>query len=362
MYSSIEAYNSATGKDIYKSNDMDAVGKRRYWPTTRRFSPYESTHYAASYSSLENRDVLKTFQDSYERLRPDTSGAQTKPCNAALSCRDGPSCDEKAIETRAADVVENSNDNRDNNTLSYIGMIATAILRSPETKLTLAGIYTYMQKHFYGILSNRSGWRNTVRHNLSLHECFVKGEIAAEGKGRFWRIHPNYFEQFKCGKFNKNILQNSVPVFYRNLGNYRFPTARDGLALPPSYFSGSTWAPTFYPLISPSYPYPTLPLTQSTLPQTPAEDFHRVHTFRTCSSDCCSGCPGVRPLPAIQCSPYKLTPPAIPIENTVRSTSVNNNNIHWKICSCEIRSDLYYTGTASVDVDWDLNVAKTLNR
>ena len=324
MYSSIDAYNSVAVKEIYKNNDMDSVGKRRYWPTTRRYSPYEATHYPATISRLENQDVLKTFQDSYERLRTDANEVpQTKSCGVALSCRNGSSYPEKTIETRA-DVVESSNDSRDHNTLSYIGMIATAILRSPETKLTLAGIYTYMEKHFYGILSNRSGWRNTVRHNLSLHECFVKGEIAAEGKGRFWRIHPNYFEQFKCGKFNKNILQNSVPMFYRSLGNYRIPTPRDELALP-SYFPGSTWAPTFYPLISPSFSYPTLPLPQGSLPQTPTEDFHRVHAFRTCSNDCCSGCSGVRQLPAIQCSSYKLSPHAVPIENTLRSASVNNN-------------------------------------
>ncbi len=324
MYSSIEAYNSSTAK-VYKSNDMDSFGKRKYWPTTRRYSPYEPPHYPATYSGLENQDVLKTFQDSYERLRTDTNGAlpQTKSCSDALSCRDGSSCGDKAIETRAVE-VENSNDSRDSNGLSYIGMIATAILRSPETKLTLAGIYTYMEKKFYGILSNRPGWRNTVRHNLSLHECFVKGEIAAEGKGRFWRIHPNYLEQFKCGKFNKNILQNSVPMFYRSLGNYQFPTPTKDLALP-SFFPGSTWAPTFYPLISASYPYPTLPFPQGTPSQAPTEDFHRVHAFRTCSSDCCSSCPSVRQLPAIQYSSYKLPHQALPVQNTLRSHSINNN-------------------------------------
>jgi hypothetical protein len=329
MYSSIEAYNSNTAKEAYRNNGMDSFGKRKYWSTPRRYSPYEVSHYPATYSSYENQDVLKTFQDSYERLRSDTNEAlpQKKLCNDALSCRDGLTCSEKAVETHA-DVVENTNDSRDNNSLSYIGMIATAILRSSETKLTLAGIYTYMEKHFYGVLSNRPGWRNTVRHNLSLHECFVKGEIAAEGKGRFWRIHPNYFEQFKCGKFNKNILQNSVPMFYRSLGNYRIPTPREELALPP-FYPGSTWAPTFYPLISPSYPYPALPFPQGTPPQAPKDDFHRVHAFRTCSSDCCSSCPGIRQLPAIQCSSYRLTPQALPIENTLRSASVNNNsNIH----------------------------------
>ena len=319
MYSSIEMYDSSTSKAAYKSaNEMDSFGKLKCWQAPQRFSPYGVPRYSTTYSSLDNQDVLKTFQDSYDRLRSDAADeVPSQKCDNALSCAEDPPLG------RDADVNENTNDSRDNNSLSYIGMIATAILRSAETKLTLAGIYTYMEKNFYGILSNRPGWRNTVRHNLSLHECFVKGEIAAEGKGRFWRIHPNYFEQFKCGKFNKNILQNAVPILYRTLGNYRIPTPREDLSLPP-FYAGSTWAPTLYPFMSSSYPYPALPFPQSTQSQ-------RVHAFRTCSSDCCSSCPSVRQLPAIHCSSYRpaINRQALPgIENPSRCSINNNNNIH----------------------------------
>lgn len=307
---------STTSEETHDNNEMESFEKRKYWSMPRRFSPYEFPQRQTTYSGLESQDVLKTFQDSYERLRTDANGifSEKKP---SLTCS------EKSMEHRS----ENTNDSsRDNNSLSYIGMIATAILRSSETKLTLAGIYTYMEKHFYGILSNRPGWRNTVRHNLSLHECFVKGEIAAEGKGRFWRIHPDYYEQFKCGKFNKNILQNSVPMFYPSLGNYRFSTPRKELCLSPFNigYPGSTWTPTFYPFIPPSYPYPTLPFPQSTPSQTPAnyQDFHRV-PYRTCSSDCCASCPGIRHLPPIQCPSYGITPRALPIESASKSSSVN---------------------------------------
>ncbi|XP_028402992.1 forkhead box protein L2-like [Dendronephthya gigantea] len=323
MYSSIQTYDSSTSKAAYKSvNEMDSFGKRKCWQTSQRFSPYGVPRYPTTYSSLkDNQDVLKTFQDSYERLRTDADDkVLSQKCGNALSGAEKP-----PLGRDPADANEDASDSRDNNSLSYIGMIATAILRSAETKLTLAGIYTYMEKHFYGILSNRPGWRNTVRHNLSLHECFVKGEIAAEGKGRFWRIHPNYFEQFKCGKFNKNILQNSVPIFYRAFGNYRIPTPREDLPLPP-FYSGSTWAPTLYPFMSSSYPYPALPYPQTTQSQ------QRVHAFRTCSSDCCSSCPSVRPLSAIHCSSYRPTinPQSSPgIANPLRcSVNNNNNNIH----------------------------------
>ena len=315
MHSSMEAFNSNAAMQTYKNSDLETFEKRNYLSATRRYSPYDVPNYRSTYSSLDNQDVLKTFQNSYERLRSDANGIlpEKRSCSDQYSCKDALTCSEKVIETRA-DVIENSNENRDNS-LSYIGMIATAILRSPETKLTLAGIYTYMEKHFYGILSNRPGWRNTVRHNLSLHECFVKGEIAAEGKGRFWRIHPNYFEQFKCGKFNKNILQSSVPMFYRSLGNYRIPTPREQLPLS-SFYPGSTWAPAFYPLISPSYPYPALPFSQSALPPPSTEKIHRVDAFRSCSSDCCTSCPVGRQLPTVHRSSYRIPPQTLPIEDS----------------------------------------------
>lgn len=309
---------------------MDSFGKHKYWSTSRRYSPYEVSQCPATYSGLESQDVLKTFQDSYERLRTDANTVlpQKKTCSSdALEMSYG----KKVMETHT-NVGESSSYSRDNNSLSYIGMIATAILRSPEVKLTLAGIYTYMEKHFYSILSNRPGWRNTVRHNLSLHDCFVKGEIAAEGKGRFWRIHPNYFEQFECGKFNKNILQNSVPMFYRNLGNVRLSSSRPELTLTPSCYPGSSpgssWPPTFYPMISPSFLYPALTLPQVKPLQPPKEDLNRFRTFRTCANECFFGCQGVRQLPAIQCSSYSHPPQTRSMEKTLRSSSAVENTIH----------------------------------
>ena len=69
---------------------------------------------------------------------------------------------------------------------SYIELIAKAILDSPEQKLRLHDLYDALEKkHPYFQVAD-AGWKNSVRHNLSLHECFCKSERCGNGKGHYW--------------------------------------------------------------------------------------------------------------------------------------------------------------------------------
>ncbi|KAI8867520.1 winged helix DNA-binding domain-containing protein, partial [Ramicandelaber brevisporus] len=58
---------------------------------------------------------------------------------------------------------------------SYASLIAQAILSSEPQRLTLQEIYNWLS-HQYPNLTQGSdaGWKNTVRHNLSLNGFFCR--------------------------------------------------------------------------------------------------------------------------------------------------------------------------------------------
>ena len=87
--------------------------------------------------------------------------------------------------------------------MTYVALIASAILRFPQKRLTLSQIYQVIEKAFPDFTVSRAGWKNTVRHNLSLHDCFVKGDVATNGKSCYWHIHPAYMARFSRGDFRK---------------------------------------------------------------------------------------------------------------------------------------------------------------
>ncbi|XP_039725075.1 forkhead box protein M1 isoform X3 [Pteropus medius] len=74
---------------------------------------------------------------------------------------------------------------------SYMAMIQFAINSTERKRMTLKDIYTWIEDHFpYFKHMAKPGWKNSIRHNLSLHDMFVR-ETSANGKVSFWTIHPS---------------------------------------------------------------------------------------------------------------------------------------------------------------------------
>ena len=93
---------------------------------------------------------------------------------------------------------------------SYIGLIAIAILSSPEKRLVLSDIYQYILDNYTYFHHRGSGWRNSIRHNLSLNDCFMKSGRSANGKGHYWQIHPANLDDFSRGDFRRRRAQRRV--------------------------------------------------------------------------------------------------------------------------------------------------------
>uniref|UniRef100_A0A8C4T8I7 Fork-head domain-containing protein n=1 Tax=Erpetoichthys calabaricus TaxID=27687 RepID=A0A8C4T8I7_ERPCA len=88
---------------------------------------------------------------------------------------------------------------------TYASLIRWAILESPEKQLTLNEIYHWFMKMFAFFRYNTATWKNAVRHNLSLHKCFVRVE---GGKGAVWTVDEAEFQRRRGQKFNSLGLCN----------------------------------------------------------------------------------------------------------------------------------------------------------
>ncbi|XP_022064371.2 forkhead box protein B1-like [Acanthochromis polyacanthus] len=86
---------------------------------------------------------------------------------------------------------------------SYISLTAMAIQSCPEKMLPLSEIYKFIMDRFPYYRENTQRWQNSLRHNLSFNDCFIKIPRRPDqpGKGSFWALHPNCGDMFENGSF-----------------------------------------------------------------------------------------------------------------------------------------------------------------
>ncbi|KAB7495029.1 Fork head domain-containing protein FD4 [Armadillidium nasatum] len=96
---------------------------------------------------------------------------------------------------------------------SYISLTAMAIWNNPEKMCTLAEIYKFIMDNFAYYRKNTQRWQNSLRHNLSFNDCFIKIPRRPDrpGKGAYWTMHPSAMNMFENGSFLRRRKRFKIP-------------------------------------------------------------------------------------------------------------------------------------------------------
>ncbi|GFR71355.1 forkhead box protein I1 [Elysia marginata] len=112
------------------------------------------------------------FKDNLGISRPSSSPS---PQTSSSSIKDNiGNINDKTAPTDAPKIPGTEENGEAKPTMSYIALIAKAILESDQRRLNLGSIYHWIEKHYPFYKNKGQGWRNSVRHNLSLNDCFIK--------------------------------------------------------------------------------------------------------------------------------------------------------------------------------------------
>lgn len=96
---------------------------------------------------------------------------------------------------------------------SYMAMIQFAINSKKNKKMTLKEIYNWIEDHFpYFRNVAKPGWKNSIRHNLSLHDMFVR-ESTPDGKSSYWTIKPEANRCLTLDQVYKPAIDPAAPSY-----------------------------------------------------------------------------------------------------------------------------------------------------
>ncbi|XP_053886404.1 forkhead box protein I3 [Malaclemys terrapin pileata] len=117
---------------------------------------------------------------------------------------------------------------------SYSALIAMAIQSAPGRKLTLSHIYQYVAENFPFYKRSKAGWQNSIRHNLSLNDCFrkVPRDEDDPGKGNYWTLDPNCEKMFDNGNFRRKRKRRSEPNTHTVVSSGGDLKAEEGRPIP----------------------------------------------------------------------------------------------------------------------------------
>ncbi|KAK2727343.1 forkhead box protein I3-like [Artemia franciscana] len=279
---------------------------------------------AVEYSTFYNRPPQNDYEDESRAYNQSSVKPPVSPCSSSSSCS---SISELKPEPERKPLIAKAKpDSNVKPPYSYVALIAMAIRESPEKRLTLSEIYNYIMGQFPYFERNKKGWQNSIRHNLSLNECFQKipREGGGDRKGNYWIVSPDFEDMFENGNYRRrrrmkrpyrttglsmsflSNLSKGFPSFF-STNPYSSPGVLRGTSFSPS-------APTGFPSHYPSSVAEVLSSPASFIQnasrsaQTSATSFGSLHGSQMATSHQLEGIHGMHQLTTInaygQMSPH----------------------------------------------------------
>ncbi|XP_028269561.1 forkhead box protein D5 [Parambassis ranga] len=197
-------------------------------------SEFEASQHAGLHLEEDEIDIVGEDEPIHGRIfRKESS---TDPGSSAESGAEfdssEPESSGESENSFCADVPRKAQGSSVKPPYSYIALITMAILQSPLKKLTLSGICDFISNKFPYYKDKFPAWQNSIRHNLSLNDCFIKipREPGNPGKGNYWSLDPASEDMFDNGSFlrrRKRFKRNQPEfskdglMFYSSVNCYR---------------------------------------------------------------------------------------------------------------------------------------------
>ncbi|CAF0732611.1 unnamed protein product [Didymodactylos carnosus] len=172
---------------------------------------------------------------------------------------------------------------------SYIALITLAIESSKNGMMTLNEIYKFIQERFPYFSQNQQRWQNSIRHNLSLNDCFIKvpRTSGSHGKGNYWAIHPKCKDMFDNGSFLRRPKRfKATATRSEDSSDYEQRLSISDLSSPQghSVFSNNRKTKLDFELNNSTHDYESYSLTSAYMPEFVHDNVH-YEKFKTMSAN-----------------------------------------------------------------------------
>lgn len=216
---------------------------------------------------------------------------------------------------------------------SYISLTAMAIWSSPEKMLPLSEIYKFITDRFPYYRKNTQRWQNSLRHNLSFNDCFIKIPRRPDrpGKGAYWALHPAAFDMFENGsllrrrkrfkllKTDKEVLDSELAAL-ANINRFFMKPTEHVSDITPSLVVPSQRIASPVSMESP------IAMESSIAIESPIAMESAIAMEPPCSSE-----PFTTIRPKRSFTIESLISPDEPVHHTRKESNLNNPYVYWSV-------------------------------